>query len=83
MTDTFRPALHFVGFWDQDIQSLSTFHNAVKVFGQPDFVHRHWDHRAWGDVAPGDKVVFGSDREWNRFQINRPAAHAFNDSEFF
>ena len=90
MTDTFRPALHFVGFWDQNginvhkvTDDLRTFHNAVKVFGPPDFVHRHWDHRAKGDIAPGDTVVFGKKQEWDHFQDNWEAEFAFNDSEYF
>ena len=44
--------IHFVGFRDD------RYHNAVAVFGKPDFFHRVWDYRAVGDVAPGDTVVF-------------------------
>ena len=75
--------VHFVGLWDQDVATLMVFERAVQVFGKPDFVHRHWDQRAVGDVAPGDVVIFGTPREWERFQNNRPAEFAFNDSEIF
>lgn len=47
-----RPLLHFVGFKDD------RWHSAVRVWGKPDFIHRFYDHRAVGDMAPGDKVVF-------------------------
>lgn len=47
-----RSALHFVRFKND------RFLNAVKAFGRPDFIHRHWDHRAVAEVMPGDVVVF-------------------------
>jgi hypothetical protein len=47
-------ALHFVGFKDDRVR------NAMRVFGLPDFWHRHWDYRAWCEVMPGDVVVFAS-----------------------
>jgi len=72
-----RPCVHFVGFRDD------RFHNAVKVFGPPDFIHRFWDHRAVGDVAPGDTVVFGRQKDWDRFITNQPCEFSFNDSECF
>jgi len=50
---TFKPCVHFVGFRGDE------FNSAVKVFGQPDFIHRHLDARALADFAPGDTVVFG------------------------
>ena len=71
------PALHFVGFRGD------SYTNAVKVFGRPDFVHRLWDVRAIGDIAPGDTVVFGRDKDWQRFLHNQPSEFAFNDSEHF
>jgi len=49
--------MHFVGFKDD------RFHNAVRVFGHPDFVHRFWDHRAVDEVMEGDTVVFASGDE--------------------
>jgi hypothetical protein len=73
----FRPALHFVGFRDD------SFARAIRVFGQPDFIHRVWDHRAVGDVAPGDTVVFGRDKDWQRFVTGQPTIFSFNDSEHF
>lgn len=77
MTEQIRPALHFVGFRDD------AFNRAMRAFGPPDFVHRKWDHRAVGDVAPGDTVVFGRDKDWQRFLANQPCEFAFNDSEHF
>jgi hypothetical protein len=72
-----RPCVHFVGFKDD------AYNRAVRVFGKPDIVHRYWDHRAVGDVAPGDTVVFARDKDWQRFVNNTPAEHSFNDSEQF
>lgn len=34
-------AVHFVNFRDED-----RFQNAMRVFGEPDFVHLRWDARA-------------------------------------
>lgn len=47
--------VHFVGFKDD------RWHNAVAVWGKPDFVHRFYDRRAVADIAPGDKVVFADE----------------------
>ncbi|WAJ27115.1 hypothetical protein [Antarcticirhabdus aurantiaca] len=47
-----RPALHFVGFRDDRYTS------AVRVFGEPDFIHRGWDRRALREIADVDTVVF-------------------------
>lgn len=54
------PITHFVGFRDD------RYWNAVKAFGQPDYIHRGWDIRAQRDIARGDLVVFAdgaSDQE--------------------
>jgi hypothetical protein len=71
MTDTFTPCVHFVGFRDD------RYWNAVKVFGLPDFVHVYWDYRAMADVAPGDTVVFATDKAqqivpWSFDDSNQP-----------
>lgn len=50
--ETYRPAVHFVGFRDD------RYWAAVRVWGLPDFVHSRWDQRAHREVAPGDTVVF-------------------------
>lgn len=65
-------AVHFVGFRDD------RFHNAVKVFGKPDFFHRNWDWRAFFEVADGDVVVFAKGSEHDT-----PKEFTFNDSEVF
>ena len=65
-------AVHFVGFKTED----QRFVNAAQVFGQPDFVHRRWDVRAFQEVAPGDVVVFAAGNEFAT-----PSHPSFNDSE--
>lgn len=63
-----KNCLHFVGFKDD------RFLNAVRVFGQPDFIHRGWDLRAAREIAPDDTVVFAKgsfDQE--------PRKRSFND----
>lgn len=47
-------AVHFVGFKDD------RYHNAVRVFGLPDFIHPGYDLRALREFAPGDLVVFAN-----------------------
>ena len=42
---TERASLHFVRFRDD------RYLTAVKVFGRPDFIHRHWDHRAVAEAG--------------------------------
>ena len=49
-----RNAVHFVGFRDD------RFWNAVRVFGQPDFVHQGWDRRAQREIMEGDTIVFAN-----------------------
>lgn len=66
------PMLHFVRFKDD------RYHNAVKTFGRPDFIHRFWDHRAVAEVMPGDVVIFA---EGDEHQPVSP--HAYDDSAFF
>ena len=31
---------------------------AVRVFGEPDFLHRRWDQRAQREIMEGDVIVF-------------------------
>lgn len=66
------PCLHFIGFRGDE------YPRAVRIFGRPDFIHRYWDYRALGDIAPGDTVVFAKGTE-----RDQPNIHAFNDSEVF
>lgn len=65
-----KNALHFVGFKDDRI------HAARKVWGEPDFYHRHWDRRAVGMVVCGDIVVFA-----NGDEHTEPKLFAFDDSQ--
>lgn len=45
-------ALHFVGFRGDE------YTRAVRIFGEPDFIHIGWDRWARQEVAPGDVAVF-------------------------
>lgn len=47
-----RPVVHFVGFRGMEYVS------AVRVWGQPHYVHLWLDRRAMRDIYPGDTVVF-------------------------
>lgn len=70
----FTPAcVHFVGFRGEEYWS------ARRVWGRPDFFHRHWDERVMGDVVEGvDTVVFAKGDE-----TSRKTPFTFNDSEVF
>ena len=63
-------ALHFVGFRGQQ-----QYNNAVKVFGEPDFIHVNNDPRFHKEVFEGDRVVFA-----NGFE-KRFTPFSFDDSE--
>ncbi|WP_240310951.1 hypothetical protein [Altererythrobacter sp. ZODW24] len=54
-----KPAVHFVGFRDD------RYWNAVRIWGEPSFIHETWDTYAKDEVAPGDVVVFARG-EWDR-----------------
>jgi len=45
--------VHFVGFRGEE------FWSAVKVWGQPDFIHKVFDDRVFTEVGDTDVVVFG------------------------
>lgn len=62
--------LHFVGFKDERI------YRARRVFGEPDFYHRHWDNRAVSMILPGDVAVFADGDEFTA-----PHLQAFDDSQ--
>ena len=66
------PTMHFVGFKDD------RWWNAIKTFGKPDFVHRHWDRRAVAEVCEGDIVVFARGDEHAS-----PYEFAYDDSAHF
>jgi hypothetical protein len=71
-TEYAEPALHFVRFKDD------RWHNAVKTFGKPDFIHRFWDYRAFCEVVPGDTVIFAEGDEHQNI-----VPFAFDDSANF
>ena len=49
-------SIHFVGF-----RSAEEYCAAVKIWGRPDFIHLHHDHRMYGDtgypIDPNEEVV--------------------------
>ncbi len=63
-----RGALHFVGFRGDEYWS------AVRVFGQPDFIHIGWDRWARQEVMDGDVAVFAH----GTFD-DEPSAYSFPD----
>ena len=65
-------AYHFVGFKDE------RYHNAVKTFGKPDFVHRFWDKRAVDEVMTWDVVIFATGDE-----TQEVAQYTYDDSAHF
>lgn len=65
-------SVHFVGFRGDE------YNRAVRIWGNPTFVHRVWDIRAFTEVADGDVVVFARDKDWkNR---TNPNPLCFDDS---
>lgn len=61
-------ALHFVGFRGDE------YARAVRVFGEPDFIHIGWDRWARMEVLPGDIAVFGTGSA-----EDEPSAFSFPD----
>lgn len=55
--------LHFVGFQHEWVKPDMRYQAAVRAFGHPDIVHRHWDARASAEIADGDVVVFAEGDE--------------------
>lgn len=69
------PALHFVGFRHPEQGADIRYDVAVRIFGKPDFVHRHWDLRAQQEIASGDIVVFANGTADQALEL-----HSFDDS---
>lgn len=65
-------AIHFIGFKGPEYRS------AVKVWGQPDFIHRMWDVRAKQEIAPDDVAIFA-----NKTEKKEPSLQSFDDSRVF
>lgn len=53
-------------------------HNAVRVWGKPDFYHRRWDMRAVHEIVPGDVAIFATGCESSPVE-----PHAWDDSANF
>lgn len=66
-----REAVHLVGFRDSQ-----QYQNAVRVFGEPDFMHFVWDQRAQREVAPWDMVVFAKYSDMEK----TPSPYNYDDS---
>lgn len=67
-----KNALHFVCFKDD------AYFRAMKIFGKPDFVHRHYDKRCVAEIMEGDTVVFASGDE------TQPIfPYTYDDSAYF
>ena len=67
--------IHFVGF-----RTKQQWTNAVRIFGQPDFVHSIHDRRMYGDTGlpidpTTDCVVFGNKGH------DAPRQYSDNDSD--
>lgn len=67
-----KNAVHFVGFRGDE------YNRAVRVFGQPDFIHNVWDKRAVAEVFDGDVVVLGP-----KGRDDHVAEFTFDDSSRF
>lgn len=72
-----RPALHFVGFKDPRYAKDERFERARRVFGEPDFLHRYYDIRAYQEIVPGDTAIFaeGTEAQTPRQQSYDDSAH--------
>lgn len=68
-----KNALHFVRF---DNAHDERYRRAVQLFGEPDFMHRFWDHRVQREIAAGDVIVFAkgdADQPINPFSFDDSA----------
>ncbi len=65
-------SVHFIGFRGDE------FNRAIRVFGQPDFIHMWHDHRMYGDVGDGDTLVFA-----NKANPNVISQYSWQDHELW
>ena len=63
--------VHFVGFKGDE------YNRAIKIWGQPDWIHRFFDGRAKAEFMDGDVVIFANGSE-DKFTI-----WSFDDSAVF
>lgn len=72
--------VHFVGFPDpRRSKPTRDFISAVRIFGQPDFIHVMWDGRAQAEIFEGDIVVFAQKVD----PSSTPSKFSFDDSGVF
>jgi hypothetical protein len=64
-------AVHFIGF------TGSEYHSALKIWGQPDFIHRWYDRRAVDEIVAGDVAIFANDSE------RKVVPYVFDDSDIY
>ena len=43
--------LHFIGFRGEE------FLSAIRIWGQPDFIHKWHDSRMWGDIDTDNDTI--------------------------
>lgn len=65
-------ALHFIGFKGEE------YHSAVRIWGEPDFIHRYNDNRSKQDIIPEDTVIYANGEEARNRGI-----YSFDDSQHF
>jgi hypothetical protein len=65
-------SVHFIGFRGDE------FNRAIRIFGQPNFIHMWHDHRMYGDVGDGDTLVFA-----NKADPNVISQYSWQDHELW
>ena len=70
-----RPCLHFVGFRHPEVCKDERYERAVKIWGEPDFIHRGWDNRAQREIADCDTIIFATGDG-----TKAPRFHSYDDS---
>ena len=61
-----RPALHFVGFRGDE------YMRAVRIWGEPSFIHMGNDVRLRRELHPADTVIFANGSESRPSEYNYP-----------
>jgi hypothetical protein len=63
--------LHFIGFRGDE------YYRAIRVFGQPDFVHKFFDGRVREEADVNDTFIFANGSENKFTKYNWDASSAF------